>query len=291
VKPAPFDYVAASSVDEAVALLANHGDDAKLIAGGQSLIPMLNFRLLQPDMLIDIGNIPDLQSISEATDSLLVGATVCHHMLLTSPLVRKHFPILCHAVSHVAHIAIRNRGTIGGSLSHADPAAELPMMMVLLDAELEIAGPTGSRSIDANTFFVGALTTVLEPDEMVVRIRLPFLPAGSGWEFQEVARRSGDFALAGAASILTATDGTVNTARVAVLGVDETPLRILAAEDALRGNAFDEAAVAQAARSVQEAVEPKSDLHGSADYRRHLIGVLTGRVLRSAWRRATGDDR
>lgn len=290
MKPAPFDYVFATSVEEAVGLLASHGGDAKLIAGGQSLIPMLNFRLLEPEMLVDIGRIPDLAGIAEEADGLRIGATVHHDMLLMSPVVRKHFPVLAHAMTHVAHMAIRNRGTIGGSLSHGDPAAELPMMMVMLDAQIEIAGPTGIRIIDAREFFLGTLTTALDEDEMVVRIRLPFLPAGSGWDFQEVARRSGDFALAGAASIVTVTDGAIDAVRFAVLGVDETPLRISAVEDLLPGSALDERIVAQAVALVREAVEPKTDLHASADFRRHLVGVLTGRVLRAAWRRAIGEN-
>ena len=289
MKPAPFDYIVASSVNEAVGLLASHGGDAKLIAGGQSLIPLLNFRLLEPGLLIDIGRIPDLESISAAAGGLRIGAMVRHDALLTSPVVHKHFPVLAHAMTHVAHIGIRNRGTIGGSLAHADPAAELPMLMVLLDAQIEIASPQGFRTLTAREFFLGTLTTALEPNEMVVGIWLPFLPDGSGWDFQEVARRSGDFALAGVASTLTVAGGTVKAARLAVLGVAETPLRMSAAEDMLQGSAFDEAAVTRAVRLVREAVEPKTDLHASADFRRHLVGVLTARVLRSAWRRAIGE--
>lgn len=290
MKPPQFGYVAAASVRQAVEILAEHDGEAKLIAGGQSLMPMLNFRLLQPSVLVDIGQIAELDRIAETERGLSIGARTRHCTLEHSPLIAEHFPVLAHAMSHVAHLAIRNRGTIGGSLSHADPAAELPMMAMLLDAEIAIVGASGERRVTPEEFFLGALTTDLEDDEMVVDITLPFLPAGTGWGFEEVSRRSGDFALAAAAAILTVRDGAISEARLAVMGVDETPLRIADAEKQLQGKQLEDALLAEAAEIVQGAVQPNTDLQASADYRRHLIGVLTRRVLSAAWARAGGES-
>lgn len=288
MKPPAFDYIAVATVDEAVAALVEAEGDGKLIAGGQSLMPMLNFRLAEPAILVDISKISDLSGTSVESDGLSIGALTRHVEIETSHAVAEHFPVLAEAVKHVAHVAIRNRGTIGGSLSHADPAAELPMMAVLLDAVLTIAGPDGSREVTAEEFFIGALTTDLEDEEMVTRITLPFLPQNTGWGFAEISRRSGDFALAAASATLSFNDGKVSQARLAVTGVDDVPLRIKAAEDALCGGALDDAAIATVCDLVREAVNPNSDAQASADYRRHLIGVLAARVLRAAGERAQG---
>ncbi len=288
MKPPAFDYIAASTVDEALAALVMAEGGGKLIAGGQSLMPMLNFRLADPVILVDISKIQDLSGLSETPEGLSIGALTRHVELETAPLMARHFPVVVEAVKHVAHVAIRNRGTIGGSLSHADPAAELPMMAMLLDAVLTIVGPDGSREVAAEDFFIGALTTDLEDEEIVTRVVLPHLPEGSGWGFAEVSRRSGDFALAAAAATLSIKDGVVAEARLAVTGVDDVPLRIKEAEDALRGGALDSAAIAGACEMVRAAVNPNSDVQASADYRRHLIGVLAARVLRSAEARAQG---
>ena len=245
-------------------------------------MPMLNFRLLDPSVLIDIGKIPELTGIAEADDGLTIGALTRHIDLETSALIAKYFPVLKEAVRHVAHVAIRNRGTLGGSLCHADPAAELPMMAVLLDAALSVSGPEGERRVPAEAFFLGALTTDLEDEEIVTQIHLPYLPAETGWGFEEVSRRSGDFALAAAAAAITLDNGKCANARLAVTGVDDLPMRMGAAEEVLNGSALDDAAIMAAAQIVCDEVNPNSDVQASADYRRHLIGVLVGRVLRRA---------
>ncbi len=285
MKPAAFDYVVADSVDMAVASLAAAGGDAKIIAGGQSLVPMLNFRLLRPSILVDINRIPGLVFIREDTNAIAIGALTRHHQLETSALIARHFPVLSEAMTHVAHLAIRNRGTIGGSLSHADPAAELPMMALLLDAELRVASAAGTRSIAAHDFFRDALTVDLAEDEIVTEIVLPKLAAKAGWGFEEVARRSGDFALAAVAVTLTLSDGVVAEARIAMTGVAPTARRVAEAEAMLIGKSLD-AGVGSVIEAVRAATEPQTDLHASSDYRRHLVGVLAGRALAAAWRRA-----
>ena len=286
MKPAAFEYVLADSVEGACAALAQAGSDAKIIAGGQSLVPMLNFRLLRPSTLIDINRIPGLSTIRDERQSIRVGALTRHHQLETSPLIAEYFPVITEAMGHVAHLAIRNRGTIGGSLSHADPAAELPMLSVLLDAKLRIASSNGERTVEAGDFFLDALTSDLREGELLTEIAIPKLPSRSGWGFAEVARRGGDFALAAAAAILTVTDGAVARARVAVMGVGKTPLRMPEAEALLTGQAIEPALLDRVCGAVRSRVEPDTDLHASADYRRHLVGVLVQRTLADAWRRA-----
>lgn len=284
MKPPPFDYRRCTSLDEALAVLTQHGAEAKLLAGGQSLMPMLNFRLLRPALLVDIGRIAALERITEDAGGLTIGALTRHRVLETDPSIAAHFPVLAEAMAHVAHLAVRNRGTIGGSLSHADPAAELPMMTLLLNATLRLERQGGRREIPAAEFFFGSLTTALDPDEMLTAIHLPFLPLGAGWGFAETAPRAGDFATAAAACVLTRTGGAVTMARIAVMGVHETALRLPAAEAALLGQG--PAAFATAARLARAAVEPNSDLRASADLRRHLVEVQVGRVLAAAWERA-----
>jgi carbon-monoxide dehydrogenase medium subunit len=286
MKPAAFDYVIADSIDMAVASLADGGGDAKIIAGGQSLVPMLNFRLLRPSVLIDINRIGDLAFIEEAGKKIRVGALTRHYQLETSPVIARHLPVLASAMTHVAHLAIRNRGTIGGSLSHADPAAELPMMALLLDAELHIASASGKRTIAARDFFVGALTVDLARDDIVTEIVLPKLPRKTGWGFEEVARRSGDFALAAAAATLTLSAGVISQARIALTGVGATPVRAAEAEALLVGQALEPGLIDRIIDAVRAAIEPDTDLHASSDYRRHLAGVLAGRAVSAAWRRA-----
>lgn len=269
-------------------MLARHEGAAKLIAGGQSLMPMLNFRLLAPDVLVDISRLPGLEHIAVHATGLEIGAGVRHCNLMTSPVVVARFPVLAYAMSHVAHRAIRNRGTIGGSLAHGDAAAELPFLMALLGAELAIISPKGERRIAAASFFLAPLTTDLADDEMIVAVHVPYLPDGAGWGFHEVARRSGDFALAGAAAILTMRGDVIAEARLAVLGVDETSRRLPAIEALLIGQAWDESARAAVIQQTRADVHPTSDLQASADYRRHLAGVMAARALDDAWRRAQG---
>ena len=288
MKPPPFDHARAESVEEAVSLLACREGGAKLLAGGQSLVPMLNFRLVHPSLLVDVNRIPGLSGIEEGDGVLRIGALARHRRLEVSAAVAERFPVLRAAVRNVAHLAVRNRGTLGGSLAHADPAAELPMMALLLDATMEIAGPAGPpRRLAARDFFHSALATDLGDAEMLTRVELPFLPPGTGWGFEEVARRAGDFALAAAAATLTlGADGKVAEARLAVMGAHDTPLRIAAAETLLAGETPDRDAMEAAAWAARDAVEPYDDLHASADLRRHLVGVLARRALESAARRA-----
>ena len=239
MKPPAFDYIAADSIAMAVAALAQAGDDAKIIAGGQSLVPMLNFRMLRPSILVDINRIAGLDVIAETSEAIRVGALTRHYQLETSPLIARHLPVLSSAMTHVAHLAIRNRGTIGGSLAHADPAAELPMMALLLDAELRIASAAGERTVAARDFFLGALTVDLAVSEIVTEVVLPKLPPRTGWGFEEVARRHGDFALAAVAATLTVSDGAIEQARIALTGVGPTALRAAEAEGLLIGHALD----------------------------------------------------
>jgi aerobic carbon-monoxide dehydrogenase medium subunit len=282
MKPPAFDYLRPASVEEAVAQLALYGADAKVLAGGQSLVPLLNFRMLRPAVLIDINRLAELDYVSEDGGGLRVGALTRHHTLEMSPLVRQRFPVLGAAMAYVAHLAIRNRGTIGGSLSHADPAAELPMLAVLLDAEIR----TSSRGLSARSFFLGPLTTALNEDELVAEIVLPALPPRTGWGFEEFAQRHGDFAIAAVAATLTQSDGRIAEARLAAAGVGETPLRLSALEASLVGQKFTPQLAGEAGAQARQCVQPFDDLHASADYRRHLVAVLTERALATAWSRA-----
>ena len=291
MKPPVFDYLSVASVEAATAALAAAAGDGKLLAGGHSLMPMLNFRLLRPSVLIDINRIPDLAYVKEQSDRIRIGALTRHRTLEGSDLVAKHLPVLREAMGHVAHLAIRNRGTIGGSLSHADPAAELPMMSMLLDADLELASAQGSRTLSAAEFFVGALTTNLADDEMLVSVSIPKLPSGCGWAFEEVARRSGDFALACVAITVNRDGDHVSNARIGMMGVGETPMRATEAEALLISGPLDDRLVLAAVSSIRTAVDPNTDLHASADYRRHLVGVLAERAIRKAWARATEASR
>ena len=286
MKPAAFDYVVADSIDMAAGLLANSGGDAKIIAGGQSLVPMLNFRLLRPSILVDINRISGLAFIKDAGTGIRVGALTRHYQLETSPVIARHLPVLSCAMTHVAHLAIRNRGTIGGSLSHADPAAELPMMALLLDAELHIVSATGKRTIAARDFFLDALTVDLAAGEILTEIVLPKLPPKTGWGFEEVARRTGDFALAAVAATLTVSAGAIAQARIALTGVGPVALRAAEAEALLVGNALEPGLSGRMIDAVRAAVAPDTDLHASSDYRRRLAGVLADRAVAAAWRRA-----
>ena len=286
MKPASFDYFPARDVDSAVRALASANGDAKLLAGGQSLVPMLNFRLLRPSLLVDINGIPDLSYVREDGDAIRIGATTRHRELKDSSVVAAELPVLREAMHHVAHLAIRNRGTIGGSLSHADPAAELPMMSLLLDAIFEIASSKGRRTIRAEEFFVGALTSSLEEDDMLVEVQVPKLPDGTGWSFEEIARRSGDFAMACVAVVLTRRDNAVGDVRIAMTGVAQTPVRAGESENILEGKPLTDDGIRAAVAAIRSAIEPNTDLHASAEYRRHVIGILADRAIRQAWERA-----
>ncbi len=291
MKPPKFEYLRPASIEEAVAALAAAGDEGKIIAGGQSLVPMMNFRLLSPSVVIDINRIPGLGDIQEQPDGgLKIGALARHHALETSETVKKLYPVLHAAMQQVAHLAIRNRGTIGGSITHADPAAELPMLMKLLDARIKLVSSRGTRIVDAEDFFLGALSADVQENELVTEIYLPPLPQGAGWAFEEVARRAGDFALAAVGVILQVEQGKVVEARIGVMGVADTPLRINDAETILFNQACDPATLEQTVQAVLQAIEPSTDLHASAEYRKHLTEVLIRRAIGLAWLRATGEN-
>ncbi|MGE5672735.1 MAG: FAD binding domain-containing protein [Mycobacterium leprae] len=289
MKPPRFDYYSPTSVEEVLALLQQHGDAAKLLAGGQSLMPLLNMRLAKPEALIDLGRVEGLSYIRREDGVLAIGAMTTQAAVEQSELVAQYQPLLREAEHHVGHIQIRNRGTIGGSLAHADPSAELPAVMVALDATMRVAGPTGIREIAADDFFLMYFTTALTPQEVLVEVRVPVLPANTGYAFAELARRHGDSALAAVACTLTlAPDGTVADCRLALVGVDMTPLRARDAERMLIGQIPAPDLLAKVAGAVRGAVEPEGDVHATAPYRKELAGTLTERALGTALARATG---
>jgi carbon-monoxide dehydrogenase medium subunit len=290
VKPPPFRYVDPTTVEEALALLARHGADARVLAGGQSLMPLLNFRLARPAHVIDVNRLDALGAIAPAADGgLRLGALARQRALERSALVRERCPLLAQALPLVGHPQIRARGTLGGSLAHADPAAELPAAMVALEARLTLRRAGGERTVAAGDFFVGLLTTALAPDELLTEIQLPSWPARTGSGVREVAKRHGDFALGGVAATLTLDgQGRVARARIVGFGVGPVPVRMVEAERALAGGAPTPAALAEAGRLASAAVDPPDDIHASATYRRRLAGVLATRALTDALASATG---
>ena len=286
MKPPLFEYHRAGSVDEVVALLAEHADEAKVLAGGQSLVPLLSLRLARPAHLVDINRVADLATIANG-NGLTLGALVRHRAIERSAVVRTANPLLAHAVRFIGHSAIRNRGTIGGSIAHADPAAELPAVLLALDGEVDARGAGGTRTIPASALFEGFLTTSLESDELLTAVRLPTWPAGTGWSFQEFSRRSGDFAIVGvAATVRLDGNGNVGEVRLAFSGVDQVPVRARAAEWSLAGATPSDDVWKSAAHAAAAPLDPGSDIHGSAAYRKHLAAVLAERALREAHDRA-----
>jgi carbon-monoxide dehydrogenase medium subunit len=286
MKPAPFDYHRARSVDEAVALLTRHGPEARVLAGGQSLLAMMKLRLARPVALVDLGGLRDLAYVRETDGRVAFGAMARLHEL-ESALVRRRSPLLAEAAPHIGHPAIRHRGTVCGSLAHADPAAELAVLALALDAELVATGPRGSRVVPAGAFFVTMFTTGLTPGEILTEARFPVMHAGTGWGFAELSRRPGDFAIAIAAAVLrTGRDGGIEAASVAVGAVADRAIRCPDAEAVLRARPPGPAAFAAAAEAAAATPgDPPSDLHGSSAYRRHLVGVLVRRALTQAWER------
>jgi carbon-monoxide dehydrogenase medium subunit len=289
MKPAAFDYVAPESLEAAVQALVSAEGDGKVMAGGQSLMPLLNFRMTRPSVIVDLMHIQGLSFIQLKGETVAIGALTRHADLEFSDLIKTKLPIMAAAMPHVAHLAIRNRGTIGGSLSHADPAAELPMLAVFYGATIKTQGPNRRRDIPAEEFFVSALINCLEPEEIVFEIDFPVLKGHTGWAFEEVARRFGDFALASIALSFALVDGRVVDARVAAMGVADTPLRLRKAEDALHGSRSGAEGASRFAEAVRASVSPSDDIHASAAYRKHLIGALAEKALAAAWSRAVGD--
>lgn len=288
MKPPRFAYHDPTSVDETLGLLATHGEDGKILAGGQSLVPLLNFRLARPGHLIDINRIGALAGIRRRSGTLHIGAMTRQSTMERSRLVAENWPLLTEALTFVAHAQIRNRGTVGGSVAHADPAAELPTAFTALDASFKAVSRRGERTIAADDFFVTHLTTALEPDEALVEIRVPPLPDGTGHAFTEFARRHGDFALGGAAVLITLDSaGKCERAAVALLGAAPTPLRARAAEELLLGERVDERVAREAASRAVEGISPTGDIHGSSEYRRELIEVMVRRGIEKATERAS----
>ncbi|WP_298102164.1 xanthine dehydrogenase family protein subunit M [Bradyrhizobium sp.] len=281
MKPAKFDYVAPTTVDAAVEALVAANGEGKVLAGGQSLLPLLNFRMTRPGVLVDLNGIQGLSFIEPRGDRIAIGALTRHREIEQSPLIASKLPVMAAAMRHVAHLAIRNRGTIGGSLSHADPAAELPMLSLFYGAELSVQGPAGRRIVAAEDFFVDALTNCLEPEEIVVEIEFPML-AYDGWAFEEVARRFGDFALASIAVSVRRGSSTIDNVRIAVMGVADTPLRLKAVEGKFSGVSIDDRTPDRFSELVMSSVSANSDLHASSEYRQHLLGKLAARAMRTA---------
>lgn len=286
MKPAPFDHCAPTDVDEVLSLLSDHAPDARLLAGGQSLVPLLNFRLSRPSLLIDLNKIPDLAYIRDEGDHLAIGAMTREKAVENSDLVQSTAPLLHEATQNIAHLPIRSRGTIGGSMANADPAAEYPAVATALDCVMVARSVRGERLIDAADFFEDVLTTSLAPDELLAEIRVPKIPAGSGSAFVEIARRHGDFALAGVAAQVTLTGDAVSDIRLAACGVGSGPVRLTAAETVIQEQGVEEEAIAAAAKAASEQVDPSGDLHASEAYRRRLAGAMTARALTKAVERA-----
>ena len=266
--PASFDYVRADSPDQAVSLLTEHGDDAKLLAGGHSLLPLMKLRLAAPSVLVDIGRLRELSYVRDAGDHVAIGGLTRHRDLETSDLLVSDVPILRHAAGQVGDPQVRHRGTIGGSVAHGDPASDLPAVLLALGATLVATGPSGERSIAVDDFFTGFLETALEPTELLTEIRVPKIP-GAGWSFQKLNRRAQDWAIVGVALVRNGTTG------IGLVNMGSTPVRAVAAEAALAGGA----SIADAAAVADEGTEPSADLNASADFRRHLARVLVRRAL------------
>ncbi len=270
--PAAFDYTRAGSAEEAVSLLSQHGDEAKLLAGGHSLLPLMKLRLATPALLVDVGRLGELSYVRDEGDHIAIGALTRHHDLVHSDLLRQQVPILSHTAGLVGDPQVRHRGTIGGSLAHGDPASDLPAVVLALGGTLVARGPRGERTIPATEFFRGFLETALAPDELLTEIRVP--KAGGGWSYQKFNRRAFDWAIVGVAAVA---DGG-GRAAVSLVNMGPTPLRATAVEEALAGGA----SVAEAASHAADGLDPPSDLNASPEYRRHLATVLVRRALEEA---------
>jgi carbon-monoxide dehydrogenase medium subunit len=282
-----FDYQRATTVDEAIALLQEHGDGGKLIAGGHSLLPIMKLRLAEPDVLIDIGRILELRGVGRDAGEIAIGALTTHHQVATDPEVRSAVPLLADTASRVGDRQVRNRGTIGGALAHADAASDYPAAILALDATMVARGPRGERRIPAREFFVDFLTTALEPDEVLTAVRLPAPKAGHGWSYQKLANQASGYAIVGVGAIVVLDDGgACSDVRVGVTGTAAVAWRAEATEAALRGQKLELSAVAAAAELVDDGIDALDDLHGSAEYRRRVTRGLTRRAILEAAERA-----
>ncbi len=280
--PAEFDYVKATSIDQAVAALAEHGDEAKLLGGGQSLLPLLRLRLSYPTVVVDICKVDEMRGVREEGDRLVVGAMTTHDEVIKNALVRQHLPLLSETTETVADPAVRHKGTFGGALAHADPAGDLAAVAVALDATMTIAGPNGRRQVGADEFFVDYLQSVLAPDEVLVEISMPKLGEGWGVHYEKFHRVAQAWAIVGVAAAVKRSNGSIAEARVGLTNMGSTPVRARATEAALAGASADTAAIKAAAAKADEGTDPPVDLNGQADYRRHLAQVLTARAVSKA---------
>jgi aerobic carbon-monoxide dehydrogenase medium subunit len=280
--PAKFDYVRPGSLTEAVQALAGGGDDAKVIAGGQSLLPLLRLRLAYPELLVDIGGLDELRGVTDDGDSLLIGARTTHYQLVHDPLVAAHCGLLAEAAETVADPAVRHRGTLGGSLAHADPAGDLPAVVLALNGTLIASGPAGQREIAAADFFLDYLSTSLARGEILTAIRVPKLGPDWGYRYEKFHRTAQAWAIVGVAALARRSNGQVAEARIGLTNMGPVPVRAVAAEAAAAGAVASSEALRAAAASADEGTQPPADLHGAADYRRHLARVLTGRALAAA---------
>lgn len=280
--PAQFEYVRPGSLDEAVTTLAQAGEDAKVLAGGQSLIPVMRLRLAYPETLVDIGRVPELRGVRDDGDAIVIGAMTTHYDVLHDPLVREHAPLVAAATETVADPQVRHRGTFGGSLAHADPAGDLPAVAVALDVELVLAGPGGRRTVPAREFFVDYLTTALSPDEILAEVRVPKLGEGWGVTYEKFGRVAQSWAIVGVAAAVRRSNGSIAEARIGLTNMGSTPVRATAVEQALAGASAEGGAIAEAASHAADEATPPSDLHGQSDYRGHLAQVLTERAVRTA---------
>jgi carbon-monoxide dehydrogenase medium subunit len=278
--PPAFDYARPATVDETVRTLADAGEDAKVLAGGQSLLPLLKLRLAFPELVVDVGRIPELRGVREDGGTLVIGAMTTHHDVIHDPLVRRHAGLLASATATVADPAVRHRGTLGGSLAHADPAADLPAVVLAMDGELVAQGPGGRRTIAARDFFADYLQTALAPDELLVEVRVPKAD-GWGFHYEKFHRVAQAYAIVGVAALVRRDDGHIAEARIGLTNMGSTPLRATAAEEALTG-AGDAEAVARAAEAAEEGTRPSQDMSASPEYREHLARVLTRRAVLAA---------
>jgi carbon-monoxide dehydrogenase medium subunit len=280
--PAKFSYIRPATLDLAVAALAGGGDEAKVIAGGQSLLPLLRLRLAYPELLVDLAAVDELQGVSDAGDALLIGSRTTHYQLIHDPLIAEHCGLLAEATSTVADPAVRHRGTLGGALVHGDPAGDLPAVALALDATMIARGPNGEREIAAGDFFVDYLTTSLEPSEILTAVRIPKLGPEWGFRYEKFHRTAQSWATVGVAALARRSNGTVAEARIGLTNMGSVPVRATAAEAAAAGAQASREALQEAASQAADGTEPPADLHGAPDYRRHLARVLTGRALAAA---------
>lgn len=280
--PVAFDYTRVTTVDEAIAALAAGGEDAKILAGGQSLMPVLRLRMAAPDVVIDVSDVAEMQGVSDAGDAIVIGAGTTHHAVMNDPLVRAHAPLIAMTTETVADPQIRHRGTFGGALAHADPAGDLPAAAIALDAVMTVAGPNGRRDIDAMDFFVDYFTTSMEPDEILVSIRIPKLGDGWGYHYEKFNRTAQGWAIVGVAAAVKRSNGSIEAARIGLTNMGPGPVRASSVEAALAGAAASADAIAAAAQNATDGTRATSDLHAQADYREHLAKVLTKRAVAKA---------